>query len=376
MSELRTIVITETFKVDDILTDLDAVPNFTAEDSSYSGIIRLQDDEVVVAADTALSKSATGTYTYSFTESPNSYTYGYWIKWVYDSTTYYDYHTIAGGSAAITTKTAYKNYADISGTGDDDLLDQLVLRATSAMENFCGRKFQHDTYRERYNGTGDTELYLRQYPITEIKMLAIGTTDVIRIKETSTDSYNAYIRINSTSMILTILGGTNDGSNTLTLTDYTLTTLVTAIEALTGWTATLQDSNYGVWNAEELLPCSGLECHDSYAYVTCPDEPEYDFKTYDDRGAIHLSTGFPLGYQNIIVSYAAGYATMPNDLIQICLDLVNVYYKSRKTDSSVKAEKLGDHSITYVDGGGGGARDIPAHIAKRLAPYKKWRLAV
>lgn len=376
MAELRTIVITETFKVDDVLTDLDAVPNFTDEDAAASGVIRLQDDAVVVAADTALTKSATGTYTYSFTETPNSYTYGYWIKWVYDSTTYYDYHTIAGDSAALTTKTAYKNYTGITGTDDDALLDQLVLRATSAMESFCDRKFQHDTYRERYNGTGDTELYLRQYPVTEIKMLSIGATDVIKIKNTSTDAYNAYVRVNSTSMILTIQGGTDDGSNTLTLTDYTITTLEAAIEALTGWTSEVVTSGYGVWNAEEVLPCSGLECHDSYAYVQCPDEPERDFKVDSNKGAISLSSGFPTGYQNVIVSYAAGYSTMPNDLIQICLDLVNVYYRSRKTDSTVQAEKLGDHYIKYSEDGGGGARDIPTHIAKRLAPYRKWRLAV
>lgn len=376
MAELRTIVITETFKVDDVLTDLDSVPNFTDENAAASGIIRLQDSTVVVAADTALAKSATGTYTYSFTESPNSYTYGYWIKWIYSGTTYYDYHTIAGGSAAITTKTAYKTYAGITVTDDDALLDQLVLRATSAIENYCGRKFQHDTYRERYNGSGDTELYLKQYPITEIKMLSIGATDVIRIKNTSTDAYNAYVRVNSDSMILTIQGGTDDGSEPLTLTDYTITTLVAKIETLTGWTASSMLSEYGVWNAEEILPVSGLECHDSYTSVQCPDEPEYDFKVDNNKGAIYLSTGFPTGYQNVIVNYAAGYSTMPDDLIQICLDLVNVYYKSRKTDSTVEAEKLGDHYIKYSKDGGGGARDIPAHLIKRLAPYMKWRLAV
>ncbi len=376
MAELRTIVITETFKVDDILTDLDAVPNFTDENAAESGIIRLQDNTVVVAADTALAKSATGTYTYSFTESPNSYTYGYWIKWVYDSTTYYDYHTKAGGSAAITTKTAYKNYTGITSTDDDALLDQLVLRATSAMESFCDRKFQHNTYRERYNGTDDTELYLRQYPVTEIKMLSIGTTDVIRFKNTSTDAYNAYVRVNVDSMILTIQGGNDDGSTTLTLTDYTITTLEAKIESLTGWTSEVITSEYGIWNAEEILPVSGLECHDSYASIQCPDEPEYSFKTDNNKGSIYLSSGFPTGYQNVIVSYAAGYAAMPDDLIQICLDLVNVYYKSRKTDSTVAAEKLGDHYIKYSDEGGGGARDIPTHIQKRLAPYRKWRLSV
>lgn len=377
MAELRTITIRETFEIDGVLTDLDAVPAFTAEDSAYSGVIRNQDDTVVVVADTTLTKVATGTYTYSFTESPNSYTYTYWIKWIYDGTTYYDEHTISGGSAAITTRTAFKTYTGITITTDDDLIDTLLLRATAAIESYCDRKFQHDTYRERYDGDGTCDLLLKQYPIGEVKLLSIGSTDVIRITNTSSDAYNARVRVTDDSMVLTILGGTNDGSDTLTLTDYTLTTLVAAIVALVkGWSATLQISTYGVWNAEEILNCSGLECLDSYAYVECPDEPESDFEIYANKGILHLGTGFTSGVNNIIVRYAAGYSTMPDDLVQITIDLANTYYLSRKTDSTVKSEKLSDHSITYVEGGGGGARDIPTHIAKRLAPYMRQRYAV
>ena len=377
MAELRTITIRETFEIDGVLTDLDSVPAFTAEDSTYSGVIRNQDDTAVVAADTSLTKSATGTYTYSFTESPNSYTYTYWIKWIYDSTTYYDEHTISGGSAAITTKTAFKAYAGITITTDDDLIDDLLNRATSAIESYCDRKFQHDIYRERYDGDGTTELLLKQYPIDEVKLLAVGFTDAIRITNTSSDAYNARIRVTDDSIVLTILGGTNDGSDTLTLTDYTLTTLVAAIIALTkGWSATLQLSSYGVWNAEEILNCSGLECLDNYAYVQCPNEPASDFEIYANKGMVYLATGFASGHNNVIVRYAAGYSTMPDDLVQITIDLTNVYYKSRATDSTMKSERLGDHWKTYADEGGGGARDIPQHIAKRLAPYKRFRVAI
>lgn len=377
MAELRTITITETFEIDGVLTDLDSVPAFTAEDAAESGVIRNQDGTVVVAADTALTKSATGTYTYSFTESPNSYTYTYWIKWIYDSTTYYDEHTISGGSAAITTKTAFKAYAGITVTTDDDLIDTLLLRATSAIESYCDRKFQYDTYRERYDGDGTYELLLRQYPIGEVKYLSIGTAGVIKITNVNSDAYNARIRVTSTSMILSVLGGANDGSDTLTLTDYTLTTLVTAINALgTGWTATLNLSDYGVWNAEEILPVSGLECLSSYAYVQCPNEPKSDYEIYAGKGIIYLPTGFSSGHNNIIIRYAAGYSTIPANLVQITIDLVNTYYLSRKTDSTVREERLGDHKIVYADEGGGGARDIPQHIAKRLAPYMRWRLAV
>lgn len=371
MAELRTIVITETFTIDDILTDLDSVPAFTSEDGLESGVTRIQDDTSVVDDDTELTKSATGTYTYSFTESPNSYTYHYWIKWIYDAVTYYDEHTIRGGSAAITTKTAFKNYVDITSTDDDDLIDDLINRATSAIENYCQRKFTYDTYREKYDGNGTTDLLLNQYPIGEVKLLSVGSAAVIQIKNTSSDAYNAHIRITADSMVLSILGGTNDGSDTLTLTDYTLTTLVAAIVALgKGWTATLQLSTYGVWNAEELLIGSGLECLDSYAYVQCPNEPKNDFEIYADEGILHLAAGFTSGHQNIIVRYVAGYSVMPNDLVQICIDLANIYYKGRKHDLSLKREKLADHDITFSED----ARDLPKHIRNRLAPYKKFKI--
>jgi len=376
MAELRTVTITERFTIDDVLTDLDDVPTFSNLAGTL-GIWRVSDAEEIAAATTALTKTATGTYTYSFTESPNNYTYGYWIKWVYDGNTEYAEHTKRGSSAAITTRAKYKAYAGITATTDDSLIDDLVNRATNAIEQYCDVNFTYDTYRERYDGDGSTDLLLKQFPIGEIKLLSTGLTDAIRITNTSSDAYHAYIRVTPTTMVLNIQGGANDGSDSLTLTDYTLTTLVTAINALgKSWAATLQLSTYGVWNAEEILECSGVECRDNYGYVQCPYEPETDFKIYEKQGRVHLPVGFSSGHQNVTVRYAAGYSVMPDDLIQICLDLVNVYYKSRKTDSTVRAEKLGDHSIAYAAEGGGGARDIPQHIRRRLAPYKKHREAV
>lgn len=388
MASLNTLVITETFKIDGVLTDLDAEPTLTAEDSDYSGVIR-DDDEVVVVADTALTKIATGTYQTTFTESPNNYTYTYWIKWVYDSDTYYDEHSLIGSGAALTTTSRFKSYIGETSTTYDTLIDALVDRATSALEAYCGHSFGEDTYRHRFDGDGTTSLFLPEFPVTQVTLLSTALQDVIRIKNTSSDAWNAYVEVVesasdpsvSSTMNLVIQGGDDDGSEPLTLSSYTLTTLVTAINALVkGWTATLNHSDWGVWDAPELLPCSGLHCLNSYAYVQTPYESEIDFAIIGQRnppyngnvGELRLPIGFANGKQNVIVRYTAGYPTIPDDLEQICLDLVKVYFKSRNTDSTVKSEKLGDHSIAYSEEGGGGARDIPAHIAKRLAPYKRW----
>ena len=389
MSSLNTLVITETFKIDGVLTDLDAAPTLTAENAALSGVIRDSDSTVVVIADTALTKVATGTYRTTFTESPNNYTYTYWIKWVYDGDTYYDEHTLIGSGAALTTTTRFKEYIGETSTTYDTLIDALVDRATSALEAYCGHVFGEDDYRHRFDGDGTTSLFLPEFPVTQVALLSVSLQDVIKIKNTSSDAWHAYVEVVesasdpsvSSTMNLVIQGGTNDGSDALTLSSYTLTTLVAAIIAKSkGWTATLNMSDWGVWDAPELLPCSGLHCLDDYAYVQTPYEPEIDFAVIGQRfppyngnvGELQLPTGFATGKQNVIVRYTAGYPTIPDDLEQICIDLIGVYFKSRNTDTTIKSEKLGDHSITYVEGGGGGARDIPVHIAKRLAPYKRW----
>jgi len=280
----------------------------------------------------------------------------------------------AASTGALTTTASFKSYTGITHTDDDTLIGYLVSRATSAIESYCDRTLTSTTYREFYDGTGVNDLALREYPITAVTLLSTSTQDAVRITNVNADAYNAYMTVDATSMILVVVGGANAGTDTLTLADYTITELVAAINALgTGWSATNDDTLLAVWESAEILPCDGLETLDSYVYAQLPNEPRRDFKLYEKQGTIYLPGGFPIGHQNIIVRYTAGYTTTPADLEQICIDLVQTYYKGRKTDTSVEAEKLGDHYIKYVEGGAGGARDIHDHIAKRLAPYMKWR---
>lgn len=275
---------------------------------------------------------------------------------------------------AITTTALFKTYAKITHADDDTLIGTLIARAQDAIEDYCDRAFDSTTYREQYDGDGSTDLILKQYPVTEVKMLSTATMQPVYIKNTSSDAYKAHVKVTSTTMTLSIDGGTNDGSDDLTLTSYTLTSLVAAIIALgKSWTATLADSAYGVWDAEEILPCSGLECLDSLAYVKVPYEPVEEYQVYENQGRIYYSGGFPSGHNNITIRYVAGYSTMPNNLVQICIDLVNSYYQNRGTTTGVKSEKLGDHSIAYAEEG---SERLPKDIMQRLAPYAKWRMAV
>lgn len=57
--------------------------------------------------------------------------------------------------------------------------------------------------------------------------------------------------------------------------------------------------------------------------------------------------------------------TMPTSLQNDLIRMVTSQFRSRKRDTSIKSEKLGDHSVTYLD-----ALEIPASVKANLA---RWR---
>ena len=299
--------------------------------------------------------------------------------------------SVTGTTGALTTTANFKTYAGITHSDDDALIAALIARATSALEAYCDRILREDAYREILDGNGGTMIFLRQYPVTAITLLATSVQNALQISNSSADAYNAYVTVTakeadpsiSETMIVAVNGGANDGTDSLTLADYTVTELAAAIVALgKGWAATVENSA-GAWESIELLPAFGLGCFGgNYAYPQTPSAigTNYVIKGMTqspfsgNNGELHLSSGFIGGNQNVIVKYTAGYSTTPADLEQITIELVMTYYQNREATAGIKAERLGDHSITYDTGSGGLSRDIPESLANRLASYKRWAL--
>lgn len=286
--------------------------------------------------------------------------------------------TATGSTGALTTTANFKTYAGITSSDDDALIADLIARATSAIERYCDRTLRSTTYRELYDGDNTPDLQLDEYPITAMTLVGIGKTDGLTITNTSSDAYSAYVTVDGTNMILGIDGGANDGTDTLTLASYTITTLAAAIIALgKSWSATVATSLTGVWNADELLPLMGANCLDQFANPEIPDDLVYNYTVEEGEGNIHLhSRNFTKGRRNIVIRYTAGYTTsgiwiLPTDLEQICIDLVNSYYQGRDKDQSLKSEKIGDYAYTM---GGNQTSDIPQSLKSRLSIYKKWRI--
>lgn len=78
---------------------------------------------------------------------------------------------------ALTTLAAVKSYLKLQGTTDDALLEDLINASSSAIENFCKRKFKEQAYvEEEFDGTGKNFVLLDQFPVKSIESISIDNS--------------------------------------------------------------------------------------------------------------------------------------------------------------------------------------------------------
>lgn len=70
--------------------------------------------------------------------------------------------------AALTTTAYVKTQLGISGSTQDALIAQLITAVSAQFESLTGRKFINTDYTEIYDGTGRSNLYLREYPVNSV----------------------------------------------------------------------------------------------------------------------------------------------------------------------------------------------------------------
>lgn len=72
-----------------------------------------------------------------------------------------------------------------------------------------------------------------------------------------------------------------------------------------------------------------------------------DYLKYDDLGQLRrVNVNWVRGYQVLVVVYKGGYATIPEDLAQWCVNLAVTMFQD-KNRGSVKSEKVGDLAVSY-----------------------------
>jgi len=86
------------------------------------------------------------------------------------------------------------------------------------------------------------------------------------------------------------------------------------------------------------------------------------------------SNGYPRPWRAlpIIVTYSTGFATLPADVVDACIDFVKFRYFARMRDPSLKSENVvGVYEASYLWGTGpGGPDDMPATVAGKIDRYR------
>lgn len=190
-------------------------------------------------------------------------------------------------------------------------------------------------------------LTLKNYPITAITRVAVGTQDAMTIKNTNTYT-TATISISTTGITL-IKDGVSD--ITITFASYaTLGLVVNAINALgNGWVAALASSDYTNYLSSELIKCYGRSCiNNNNIYLTIPYEASSDFEVDTDRGQIYFPSRSFKGKFYLRVDYSAGYSSsdMPDSLAMAIKILIQAIWQKREETSFPLANyKLGELTV-------------------------------
>ncbi len=133
--------------------------------------------------------------------------------------------------AKIVSREEIKQWLRTGGTTvADDYIDFLLPLINSAIKRYCNRQF-------------------REYEV-----------DGISVYCSSGDATAASVQVTSLGITLIITGGVDENTDTLTFATYaTLTDIVAAINALTGWNASVEHSD-GTVVSSELTPTPALGC--------------------------------------------------------------------------------------------------------------------
>ena len=240
---------------------------------------------------------------------------------------------------------------------DNYIIERMIDMASDVIEKYLRRKIKTATYKnERYHG-GKNTIFLEQYPVTAVTQVCVGYEDPIRIKNTS-GKFNAYAIVSATGVALNV-DGTGVAEKTF-VTYATMTLIAAALNAESGWEASTLSSAYDDWPSNLLFVQPNVFCLNQYSFLQCPDDPLEGY-TFDlEAGIIYLPEGFTGGYKDVFITYVAGFATVPDDIIYGTIKFVCLMDDAREEDENMKGEKLGDYSYTR--------NFTSADLAKALSP--------
>lgn len=258
----------------------------------------------------------------------------------------------------LTTLEKVKRYAGIATNVYDNRLNDLLAAASRYVQQYCHSSIMADDFVERRNGYGNGYLTLSNVPVVRIYRISSGIATALSVTRTG-NADTAFARISDGDIVLTwTLAGTTSTATIGLGTYATVADLAAAINALSGWSASVA-GGLGARSPADLIPTAGL----SAIQAAVPFEMglfNLDIARYNpETGTIHGR--FPAGYRNIEVRYRAGYDVVPDD-VQIATAMVaKSMLDMSKRDTSLVSERIGDYAWSA------GSGSAPFRVEKTLS---------
>lgn len=192
----------------------------------------------------------------------------------------------------LTTRDRVKNELGITTTEDDDVLSDLIVRASSAIARETRQTFGVETVTETMDGTGSRLLGLTRTPLVEV-------TEV-----------------------------TEDG---VAVTDYSV-----------------EDAESGaLYRANGWGRSNGLRMWGTEAYASGYILPGYQ----EQRYSVTYRAGYllPSDVNPFMLEPTSGLLNLPGDVEQACLETVKAWYLARDVDPSLSSIQVGQFRASYRD---------------------------
>ena len=239
----------------------------------------------------------------------------------------------------LTTTAKVKAYLGITDAAYDDTIDDIVTAVSCEIELYCNRQFELDTYTEQILGNGESKVRLRNTPIEGILYSAVGAQTVMTVTYSGAKTASIDVQAREVRLIEGL-----SQTDVAIADDDTLNDVVTAISAVTGWTAEICSADIGVYPGRILF-------QRNYGTIESGDDINLE-AALSQLALAEINDGL---YQanrtlcgNTLVIYSGGYAAdaIPAGLEQLATQICADTFKSIQQQANLKGEKIGDYSYS------------------------------
>lgn len=264
---------------------------------------------------------------------------------------------MAVGTYALTSLSNLKSWLGITASTDDAVLERAIDRATSRIESYLERNIKERSYAEWRSGAGVDTIRLHQWPVTTVTSVFSGNIAVMVIGAKG-NNLRASIAVNQETPTPAVVATYTDivGATTATSIPFATYPTVSDVAAQIGATGAFNATVTKNLRAVQMRPRAGADCVLASMTLYGADTPS-EF-TYDyERGRLTIDRSWfaywplqkgimPNVAKSILIEYTAGYATVPDDIEQACIEVASMLYRDRRRDGNLQSEGLGDYNYS------------------------------